>query len=1575
MTTPNGITRHQRFDWVKFKEYIEQNKCNPELIALAHEDIRRWCILIEYQHAGYVDQSYWQWKDSSFFLDDPEKTYEDVKYEQGDWIGTAFDVSHGMHHYDPLDIPESGSGTHTEHKLNPQTGRWLKWCNYSKVTYTRACKDPVNKTSEWLPGQTCQSGYIKSYQGRQWRCLLNDNTNAPCTLIRISPSVKLQVNEGWSLEYTAVPETYYDTTNQRIQTKIHPDTWENDRATHYEKDDIVSWQGSWQLMADWDDFTYDSGVNVGAIMNTPPHLWANDVTDITTYGTPSEEGETWREAKWGKGQLVRDNESPNVKVYRAKKDVENTQENQTIEGTHPKNLSEYWEEVPELFVFWAKVNTNGYAFTSSGLASGNNWVLMNSDCNYIHDFDRGLPTRYIHNEIHKLTLDQNDPNSQQIAELNLNIPCYMFWPTQVDPREQREHIIYAYRYNGNNFTPGTFSDQRGPYYTKVPIDTLQITDPDTLGAVFTADRCRADRSPRQGGGAYEIHWHVDGLGVLDRLDVREKCDFPGNQYWNTKGLLWNTPPLDIADQEDVWTVNEKMKGAIQNHLEAQLSDPSWKLPADNAFKINWIAAYHAGYSSDLDLLEDYNAYPSVCDRAWRCNEAGYETFLQHTGKYDWMFQMDNPYVPYDLIYSAHDVCVQEVPFTHGMSPDDVIDSWNLFGVGSYRKTARYSNGRLPFVRDGEREGTPDGAYNLEATHPWAGGTHTETYGVYPSPAYVWQGSYVRDMPTIDVFDTEFVSITFLPPRGWSNWLEGMIYKKYMVVKYSNKYYWCNADLEGQESGSQDTVTEPPDNDKFSECTPYGFSISGNWVDEDWGSGEEHGEGEEYPNLKPGYMVHLCNTGEESISDVQPAYILDLHYNADTGNTEVLLSEPITYGNGYYAKIGFDINVCRRHDAVAATWWRNEGNSGKDDYIEYKLHYQTNPQLLLDLKELLDFVIYKKVNPGLSVSSRRIHSYATCAGTGIPNQAQAIKNVGAIWGAVRPYLGSPNGIPDFVIIEPESQLMLSSEVPPERIDDIVAGIYEATPEVDGGTIGTTITTAPQWPPDPDHLGGSACMNFMYFSATWPDPLVKPPKFIIIKIMITDLQENTLFPIADNKQFFFPQTVDVAGLTLTSKYIEWPEEPVTRYNQVSISPNGFTYIVAPQKWFPCTTYPSFHPPVELGQSWVNLHMGYDPDDIIVVLDLDSLPEDAYQVNYYHIDAPRVLVRDNKCPIPETPIFYKDPTAYLKYVLPYDLLPDEDNDGEKDDCPSWRYEQNYNQGDMVYLVINHFVHYFIAKNNIVNIDVFPILNPEEWEWQVPWVELRLNSKCCICQDEEYSLPVTYQLECIEDDSLTTEFIENTEVDELIHEVSLVLSECRWSSEQSLAQLLETVDWESGHSPGYSEGELVRHGDCIYRVIVEMVMETSHPPEDNPDEYSKVQMALPMTETELAKFYVGDVIETICCPEDDIYKVEYKGSNYMTLTSETSISTGWSYIWDELVKEHNRIINRTQTYNAAEWYVDSMIENVLIRDYTFTFQAKDNASQIQGMNDDNYTNKSVVKTIVQPSDYIKYFDEAQNE
>jgi hypothetical protein len=1435
----------QRFDWEKFRQDVRVKKCHPIINSLAYDDLRRLAVVLNFSNPGQYDSSFYQYSSAAIPLN-PNAAYlqspTPFKYK-ADYEVSTFDMSHGM---------GTPTGANGEQKV--YSGRWLRWKNRYEIPRTACyCKDTTNGTKDWSPTESYLIGFIKFYKpnGNLYTALQN-NTNNPPVKADGTPDTN-----NWSLFFAGPPCCYWDNTKDRIQSKIHPDTWIIN--SNYSKGITVSWQGAWQL----------KDVLPAIVKNIPPHLW---------------KGDTWGGGQYPKGKLVLDNNSPNIKVYRAIQKIINTSQNQTIESTHPEQLPSYWQRVPELDIYWTKLNTEWNTSNSA-------WQLVTDSGNYINDFSNNFPGKVMYFDI-KLDTGADDIEEFVITE---DVECHpsLFFPKQVLPTEQYEHIIRAYKEQDFATFSGIVNDRYAKdNKCKVPLSQLHITDPSTLGPCYEA-RSRVSYYKRWSETRNLWVWgmrDVDGNNILAQHTTK-MWNFPGNQYCNYGGAIrYNTP----AGQGGTWSENPKITGALQNHLEVILSDACWRYPANGIFSANWRLIKALG-SSDPSNSEqsDWDAYPLVTDECWGENESGIELFLKISGLYDWYYDDEFVYTPSSMrkIAIRHEIA----PFNPNNTPSEsqLNSQWKLIPVATLRRgfhntMGRYRNFMRAMERDSDVSSFRKQAWNPSFT-PYTYGINYNgsSGGAYTYDASAkWFGSRINEVPAINKFDDYFTSITPQKVKG-IQWRANQPYKKGTIVNHNSISYFAKQDV-------SDLTNNPASNNQYGKLPIYSFTVSGNRVS----------SSTETDNLKVGWMLHLCDGSSDLISldsdNMKSLYIVDLKYNEIEGKTYVTMNEEICKGtqnnNTYFSTIGWSKNISERHDGTGATY------SFDNNYVmTSKIHYTCKPELLLEMFDLIKLAKYKDVSVNRTTAGNSFAMgtvYGSCGG-----QAYRAKELLAsqLLANINDY-NMDNGFSS------------SIQIP---------GDYNTTVDVGAAVGGEEPIEVGSFSNCGDVRGEQPSYYEKIVKYEWPETLKNPPKTVLAKYRLDEFYNYEQFVVVNEYtgelSFYLkemPQSCTVGGFTCSSHPIDihylnrerpndgYEDEPPLKsyFEYVPLSSTGKWHRLIPKTLFPQS--PGGH---GYGEAW--MHMSdVTTNKIITILDSDDAPEEFFNVAFIHVDAPRDITTDNKPPTPK-PIHHYNPYTVLYYALPYYLLTKE----QQDAIPFWNKYDNYSANDKVKHFVNGKYHLYKALENITGDEsnVSPNADPTKWEWQKPYVQLRLYATSCLCQD--VSNPVLYKLIC-SNPAYSTEFTgDRNKMIELKRIEPIIVAAINvYSYDQSINGRVIKL---------YYTGNLqAEAGDKI----------------------------------ELIRGFNNQF--------EGVYQIIEAGtdSNGTYITFDFS---SWSDDFEGIQLSWTLILNRSKTYNHAQWLIDGF------GDLTFAFQARDSANTCQGV-PDNYTEVGNALHPQEPTDYINYWD-----
>jgi len=1411
----NNQTKHQRFDWKKFREDIARG-AKPIISSLAFDDLRRLMMQIEYHFASKYSEESLQVSENSFWVE--ASSGSALKAGPGDLEVSVFDTSHGVGHIEMSeDVPVVTAG------------RWMRWKNTDYMYDDQIWCDGLYES-----GNTYYEGEIRFYLGSLFQVVNESGTSqAPITLVKTVPNVQYSaVHADWTRVCEVVPCCYYNETTERLESKIHYDTWV--KGTEYAQNDCVSWQGG----------------------------------------------------------------------YKAKNAIVNA-------DLEPCNNLDEWE----------KLNTEWN--TSTG-----DFELAPSN-NYLHDWSKNFPgtARFYDKQI-----------ESGVIEVENIIECHpsLFFPTQVDPAEQYEHIIAAYKEQALT----NLSGQRNTLFAKdnifkVPINHLHITDADYMGAVFKANRWSSHETLASGW----VYEKIDGLGILAGFGKT----FDGNQYRNYGGDIKNNSPYDIGD----WTKNNKIKGAMQQHADCILSDAALRLPADAIFRANWrwknfvhppsppdtpivnsvyyIGTYPTGSlqryigEDQWQTVQDeeisyWDSHPSVCDDCWGENEAGIELFLKKLNRFDWMFQFND-----DKHYIPDEICQYAEKTTHGEGsngqtpwPDDAdtcLENWGCnTGKGTWRRIDQYTLKRKPFIRSQEM-GEP--AHRKDAFEPAAysfGGHDFTVPPIYIDNPERWWGAFTKDIPKINDFDNEFETITPLLVQGIA-WQANQPYKKWTIVNNSGISYFALQDV-------TDVTNAPASNAQYQKLKIHTISFTGNR--------KNNANADE--NIKAGWMLHLFDMDGEDYPEIstdntlmKSPYVLSVNYDSVQDLTFILLSESVNTGTNdegtYFSVIGWNKNVSDRHDGIGANWHYDE--TTRD--IIYKIQYYCHPQLLLDMYDLLNLSNYKSLqNPAIEKKGLSIAGFAN---------EKASDSLGGALATAKGMATSQIGRVNDPDTWPTSQIYWQSPDAPEgaaygyRVEQHI-GAAPAILDVDKDVNETSITYV--WNGGLGIWDVTISANANYDAAAfkitnWGLELKGLPKEIMIKFILSgiykgdpqtqfsqtagDLSNNLLDEVAS--KFYYSYGKGTVGgdwhvITPTlgwDAYLKTVDEQLDDYDT-----HGESY---------------------QGSSPLGLYDIVTTSPVVIIIDFEDVPEDFYVDNFYHVDAPRVLQLDDKPP--ETPAHHYEPYGFLDYVLPYDLE-------DPDDVDEWVSGSSYSTDDKVFQMINGFRQLFTAKNSIVNTTIPPINNPDEWTWEEPYVEVRFKAESTICKDHEASYPVKYRLLC-SDESYNTAYATPREKNILLETVAVPISNITEIGNTDYVDF-DPVYWASND---YPEGTIVRDNMKFYE-------RTSAPkigskPSDGYADWTEADVDIKIYHD--GQIAIDDVVEILGTPFDGVHTAIDAGSGWIIINIDMMKYVGSTTT--------GKIINRTQTYTAADWETNYDVQGV----------------------PDNETVLSRWAAVTEPADYIDYFDE----
>lgn len=1438
----NNQLKHQRADWAKFRADILRG-AKPKITALHVDDLRRIIMQLNFHFAGKHSDEAIQLSASTISWSPDNQ--EVLKAGQGDIEFSTFDTSHGMTHIEMVEEESTGQQIPTA-----VAGRWIRWKNNQHLY-----ANTIGCDGEWDGITDFYIDDIIYYRGALFQVTAASTTAVPRTVTKISPNVQYSdVHADYTLVCELAPCCYYNAETERLETKIHFDTWIKNKDGGYSEDDCVSWQGGWQAQR-----------NI-ILTAVEPHEW---------------DGDTWSAQIWPKGKLVLD--ADGITVWEALK----------VTDTNSPAENEFWTEREDLAIEWIKL-ASSYNLSST-------YFELSPSNNYLHDWSRNFPgnVRYYDKQI--------DEGGSVVADDEIDCHPSEFFPTQVDPAEVNEWIIRAYK--ETTFT--TLSGQREPLFGKnkkinVKLNSKHFTDPDTLGAVFDANRWRS--SEKTGGG-----YNYFRIGYTSTAGL----DFPGNQYTHFGGDVWRNCPMTTGN----WRRNPKKPGgenagALQNHAEIILSDSAIRLPFTETYKANWCRRYYTDpavppvtntvyYDSSTGGLKKYNgtawvtvepeyqsgwhSHPSISDESWGENEAGIEQLLATRAEYDWVFQFGNEYIPEGICYEAERTyrgVYGKTPAPELATPtaEECLTQWLCRKDGTWRRTFHYSLGRKPFMRSIEML---EPAHRKDTFTPGVAEIDGITWTCKTSPGLPaqWLGAYTINTPLISDFDNEFLEIA--PAVYGVAWAVNQAYIAGIAVQHEGVVYYTKQKI-------TDVTNPPASNSQYAPVKLHLCEVAGNYVN--------NNEDNPYDvNLRRGWMVHLCKTTNQAISqdtnEVRPAYILDLKYDSINDKTIITLSETLDYVDGEttdtFDYIGINRNISRRHDGYGAKY-----SFGDDSTIDYEILYECKPEMLIELYDLLNLAKYKEIAPpNLSTKCLNCSSgYTNSAGGSVAaawsTALSLVKTAAAI-------MDDPDNWPTEEDFSSDSGNILRTW---RRVVIASKDIFTQCEASEYHTYNPNLNP-PRWIHTSN--GGAGCQIFAFKLSNWEPPLKELPDKILIRFSFWVIRKSNTadWPLSGVQNNF---TQKCGGLTnrLSDDYFVNEQYYGWMWGEIS---KGW-HICKPEYWGSThwqTENEKLFETDDYGINWGCVQgMGSFDCEVsptvkpVIIIDLETVAEDFYNDAFYHVDAPRDL-RDDTAPPRPKPIHQFNPYTALKYILPYDLEPDEDEDGMPD-VDGWD-EGAYSEGDKVYVILNQHKHLFTAKNNIASSTIPPINDPDNWEWIEPYVELHLYATSCIVKDYEQSNPVKYRLVCAEDGSLTTEYLQSREKDLTLSTIQL-----------PIGTISGTTSDQSG----------------LTRLTV------------------------------TGSYAVDDVIEIIgTSTHDGVYPVEAVGSG--------TVDIDFGGYVEETFGDGCYVINRTQTYTEADWDSEDFAE------YTFAFQAKDSAADVQGMPQDNETSIGRGIQIIAPADYINYFDD----
>lgn len=1163
-------------------------------------------------------------------------------------------------------------------------------------------------------------------------------------------------------------------------------------------------------------------------------------------------GENWSANAWPKEKKVL--ASDGIRVFQAKNKIQNI-------ATLPENNSNEWLEREDLACEWEL--TTGYT------TYNDKWQLVPDWGNFECDWNVNFPGLAIFNDIVR-------EDEDEIRDYRQCHPS-LYFPRQVEPGAIHEEIIYAY----NEAAHTNQSLQRGKRYKKgssfkVSLDHTFLTRPEHLGPIFGI-RARMGYWQKE-TFPYQIFIEQrDAHGVLNAfLDGFNKFkSFPGNQYINYGNLLERNSP------EGNWSQNDKLDGSLHSGAEIVMNDNALRLPASSIYTRNWKrmnfsnppaepsvgSIYYIGTYPNGDLqrktetgwegvsVEDIDSwpdYPFVNDECWGTAESGLRTFLVHKHqKYDWAYNMDThtKYYPFGLITEVFKQALDPFDPNNPPTESQLMDQWDMNHDGDYFETFKYTCGRVrPFMRAQER-GVPD---NFKDT--W--NPSFSPYGYMPGTYDMgckWFAPLTKNRPTIEYFDDKFTAI--VPFEEGLPWLENMPYKKWDVRTDNGKAYFAKNDV----AASQVSPANVPET--WQRCKVYSFAINGE---------NRFNNADQAMNIKDGWMLHLFNMNGSSYPEIvsndpdlmKCVYVLDTRYDTENNRTIVTVSDTINIGtqeNSYFTKAGWSKEICQRHDASAADYTMNANGE-----LSYTLKYEVKLEALLDLYDLLEFAIYLSANPNLELIQGSFHNSTTvCDGSNIANAANqqnalikaAMEQNPLQWPTT--YYSNPG-------VSGRDLLCVGTD-PGDEYEEVMS----------------------------NRVGLATAMRCL----SWNPPLAELPSNIEVRISIEDMLDD-----------YDMLTSQTAG-GISTRFARKPEDVKWRYKFIELvvgSESFFKLIPEVFNYKTVISWAEFQSTGYYIDYIGGAHVGrliFDTDNVFVVQNYNLVPMRFFEPTFYYTVGPRVLQIDNKPPRPNPPVANENPQAYLKYIMPFDLL----TQSQQNSAIEWEKESTYNQGDLVWRWYNGRKHLFTVLNFIAVSDTKPLNDPTNFQWHVPYVELRVTSTCCNLTDYEASNPVKYWFSCQQDTSFnTTSGLPN------------------WLVLQKADVLLRTVNLD----------------------ISDLTGSTSNP-------------SGTITRISCSGVDAGDFVEIIgtnWC--DGVYTapaagyIEFDIGHYI----EETFGTGCL------------VINRTKTYSQSIWDTDPDAENSY-KNMRFAWQGRDSANDVQGV-PDNVTDIGRFIKIEEPTDFIDFYD-----
>jgi len=379
------------------------------------------------------------------------------------------------------------------------------------------------------------------------------------------------------------------------------------------------------------------------------------------------------------------------------------------------------------------------------------------------------------------------------------------------------------------------------------------------------------------------------------------------------------------------------------------------------------------------------------------------------------------------------------------------------------------------------------------------------------------------------------------------------------------------------------------------------------------------EGDQRDNIKVGWQVFICNSTSLTIDNLYSSFkianVSKIKFIDD--NTEIYLTTSV----GEYTKICFDSRVCERHDPT---------RFGQDGVAEYEI----KAGLLLEIKDLLDIVVYKRITIDLEGVSKTIR-----------------KGCGNI------FLGEDacplGGRYAKTLSEYKSTVSSQFDNPAYSAWDSESGQFDVGTLIGANEIFDSSANGGvgEW------LDNRVVVSVALAAAAfrieegidYPEALNYSSNALV---RVSYHVNDTSNPAGD----VFTQTA--GGLSIPPGY----EDPgYTRYSYVSCGIVGEWFSLMPGNLFPSKStslpdYPSAGDITNSESGTCQLIFELDADGLIAVLDWEKPPASVFERDMLdHIKIAETPVLDNNPP--KTPVWQYYPQAEFKYV------PESGTEGELD------------------------------------------------------------------------------------------------------------------------------------------------------------------------------------------------------------------------------------------------------------------------------------------------------------------------